>query len=133
MSIPPGGGIGLSLSPVVRVGFFELGDGKGEIHTRTIGKTQPVVEAFKSIPTGGNTLPEFHISSPILNSVKVFLKSGGPRNSAITKRAELRFHRESDSIHFGMKDVVSIDKGREKGRLVRFRGREINLGHGVEG
>ena len=112
VSIPQGTGVGLSLSPVLRVGFLELGDGKGEIHTRTIGKTQPVVEAFKSNPTGGNTLPEFHISSPIFNSVKVFLKSGGPRNSAITKRAELRFHRESDSIQFGMKDVVILDKSR---------------------
>ena len=133
MSIPPGTGVGLSLSPVFGVGFFELGDGKGEIHARAIGKTQPVVEAFKSIPTGGNTLPELHISSPIFNSVKVSLKSGGPRNSTITEGAELRFNRESDSIQFGVKDVVIIDKGREKGRLVRFRGREINLGHGVEG
>jgi len=121
------------LSPVRGIGSLELGDGKGEIHTVAIRKAQAIVEAFKSRPTGVDTLLELHISSPIFNSVKVFLKSGGPGNSAITKRAELRFHRESDSIHFGIKDVVSIDKGREKGRLVRFRGREINLGHGVEG
>ena len=32
-----------------------------------------------------------------------------------------------------MKDVVSLDKVREKGGLILYRGREIDLGHGVEG